>query len=139
MNDLRLHGEIGYTVQEKFSFLAGATINQYSGLKRNEKPWGLLPMEFTGALRWQVLKDLQFKSDLFFWDGSRYRSKSGSGKSKAAFDLNAGVEFSVLPKLNVWLQLNNIMNNRYERWNQYQVLGFNFLGGIVYSFSQPGK
>ncbi len=140
MNALRLHGEIGYTVQEKFSFLAGATINQYSGLEQNQKAWGLLPLEFTGALRWQVLKDLQFKSDLFFWDGPRYRFKSGkSGKSNPAFDLNAGVEFTVMPKLNLWLQFNNIMNNRYERWNQYQVLGFNFLGGIVYSFSQPGK
>jgi hypothetical protein len=140
LNSLRLHGEVGYTMQEKFSFLAGATINQFSGLRENEKAWGLLPLEVTGALRWQVLKDLQFKSDLFFWDGPRYRFKSGSsGKSKPAFDLNAGVEFPVMPKLNLWLQFNNILNNKYERWNQYQVLGFNVLGGIVYSFSQAGK
>ncbi len=139
MNSLRLHGEIGYTVQEKFSFLAGATINQFSGLKQNEKAWGLLPLEVTGALRWQLLKDLQFKSDLFFWDGPRYRFKSGSsGKSKPAFDLNAGAEFSIMPKLNLWVQFNNLLNNRYERWHQYQVLGFNVIGGIVYSFSQPG-
>jgi hypothetical protein len=140
MTSLRVHGEIGYTVQENFSFLAGATINQYSGLKENEKAWGLLPLELTGAVRWQVLKDLQLKSDLFFWDGPRYRFKTGQGgKSKPAFDLNAGVEFAVMPKLNLWVQFNNILNNRYERWNQYRVLGFNVLGGIVYSFSQPGK
>jgi hypothetical protein len=140
MNSLRLHGEIGYTIQEKFSFLAGATINKYSGLKQNEKPWGLLPLEVTGALRWQLLKDLQFKSDLFFWDGPQYRSKSGSSrKSNPAFDLNAGAEFAIMPKFNLWIQFNNLLNNRYERWNQYQVLGFNVIGGIVYSFSQPGK
>jgi hypothetical protein len=140
MKGLRLHGEIGYTVQEQFSFLAGATINQYSGLQENEKAWGLLPLEVTGALRWQLMKDLHLKSDLFFWDGARYKFKDNStGKSKPAFDFNAGVEFAIMPKLNLWVQFNNILNNRYERWKQYQVLGFNVMGGIVYSFSQAGK
>ncbi len=137
---LRLHGEVGYTVQEKFSLLAGTTISQYTGLEINEKAWGLLPLEVNGSLRWKVLKDLQFKADIFAWDGARYRNKSGfSQKSKPALDLNTGFEFTVIPKLNVWLQFNNVLNNRYERWNQYQVLGFNVLGGIVYSFSQTGK
>jgi len=49
-------------------------------------------------------------------------------------DLNAGVEFTVLPKLNLWVQFNNLLNNKYQRWNQYEVLGFNVLGGVVYSF-----
>lgn len=140
MKALRLHGEVGYTVQEKFSLLAGATISQYTGLQNNSKAWGLLPLEVTGSLRWQVLKDLQFKTDLFAWDGARYRNKAGSDqKSKAAFDLNTGVEFTVMPKLNLWVQFNNVFNNRYQRWNQYEVLGFNVLGGIVYSFAQTGK
>jgi hypothetical protein len=132
---LQIHGEVGYTFQEKLSFLAGATINKYSGLKQNAEAWGLLPVELTGSLRWQVLKDLQFKSDLFVWQGSRYVVKGRTiGKQKGAYDLNAGVEFTVMPKLNVWLQFNNILNNKYQRWNQYQVLGFNVLGGVVYSF-----
>ena len=140
MKALRLHGEVGYTVQEKFSLLAGATISQYTGLQNNAKAWGLLPLEVTGSLRWQVLKDLQFKTDLFAWDGARYRNKAGSDqKSKAAFDLNTGVEFTVMLKLNLWVQFNNVFNNRYQRWNQYEVLGFNVLGGIVYSFAQTGK
>ena len=140
MKALRIHGEVAYTAQEKFSFLAGATISQYTGLQENEKAWGLLPLEITGALRWQVLKDVNFKADLFAWDGARYRNKAGSDqKSKAAFDLSTGVEFTVMPKLNLWVQFNNVLNNRYERWNQYEVLGFNVMGGIVYSFSQTGR
>jgi hypothetical protein len=140
MRALKIHGEAGYTLQEKFSFLAGATVNRYSGLKDNAKAWGLVPLEVNGSLRWQVLKDLQFKSDVFLWDGPRFATKgSETTKLKEAYDLNAGVEFAVMPKLNLWLQFNNILNNKYERWNQYQVLGFNVMGGIVYSFSQPSK
>ncbi|MDB5248911.1 MAG: TonB-dependent receptor [Segetibacter sp.] len=140
MKALKLQGEVGYTFQERFSLLGGASINRYTGLKDNSKAWGLLPLEVTGSLRWQVLKDLQFKSDLFFWDGPRYVTKElQTARLKGAFDLNAGVEFTVIPKLNLWLQFNNVLNNKYERWNQYQVLGFNVLGGIVYSFSKTTK
>ena len=132
---LRISGEVGYTVQEKFSLLAGASINNFSGLEINDKAWGLLPLEITGSLRWQVLKDLQFKSDLFISNGALYRTKLGTKeRSGGAFDLSAGATFSVLPQLGVWLQFNNILNNKYERWHQYQVLGLNVLGGIVYSF-----
>ncbi|GEO07940.1 hypothetical protein [Segetibacter aerophilus] len=140
MRALKIHGEAGYTAQEKFSFLGGITISKYSALKENSKAWGLVPLELTGALRWQVLKDLQFKSDVFLWDGAQFVTKGGvTTKPKSAYDLNAGVEFTIMPKLNLWLQFNNILNNKYQRWNQYQVLGFNVIGGIVYSFSQPGK
>lgn len=135
MKGIRVHGELGYTVQEKFSFLAGATINQYSALQENTKAWGLIPMEINASLRWKVMKDFTVKSDIFFWDGANYRFKDLSyGKLKPAVDVNAGVEFKILPQLNGWVQLNNIFNNEYERWKQYPVLGFNVLAGVTWSF-----
>lgn len=135
-----LHGEIAYTQQEKFSFMGAATWNQYSVLTVNEEAWGLTPLEITGTLKWMVLKDLLVKSDIFFWDGPRYRTKElFTGKLKPAVDVNAGLEFAVLPNLDLWLQFNNILNNKYERWNQYEVIGFNVLAGIVFSFDDIRK
>lgn len=140
MKALKLHGEIGYTVQEKFSFLAGATFSRYSNLQVYDKPYGLLPVEVTGTLRWQVLKDLSVTSDVYFWDGPQYRSKSGgSFKQKPAIDMNLGLEVGITPKFSGWLQFNNMFNNDYQRWNQYRVLGFNVLAGVVYSFGQTAK
>ena len=140
LKDIRIHGEIGYTIRENFSLLAGASFNQYSNLKNNARAWGLLPLEINGALRWQLMKDVLIKSDVYFWDGAQYRNKSlDNQKLKPAFDLNAGIEFAVLPRFNIWLQMNNVFNNRYQRWNQYEVLGFNVLAGFVYSFGQTGK
>ena len=137
LNDIRIHGELGYTASEQFSLLAGASFNQYSGLSANEKAYGLLPIEINGALRYQVVKDILLKADAFFWDGTRYRTKVlQAGKLDPAFDLNAGAEFSFLPQWKAWLQFNNILNNKYERWKQYPVLGFNMLIGVVYSFGQ---
>lgn len=137
INDLRFHAELGYTVAEKFSLLAGVSYNRYSNLSNNDEAYGLLPLEINGSLRWQVVKDWWLKSDVFFWDGSQFRTKQlQSSKLDPALDLNAGVEFKILPQLNGFLQFNNVFNNKYQRWNQYQVLGFNMLGGVVYSFGQ---
>jgi hypothetical protein len=135
MKAFRLHGEMGYTEQEKISFTAGATFTSYNSLTVNQKVWGLLPLEATASLKWKLMKGLQLKSDLFVWDGAPYRDKALlAQKASAAADLNLGAEFSVMPRLNVWLQMNNVLNSKYQRWNQYSVLGFNVLGGVVYSF-----
>ncbi|MBS1729350.1 MAG: hypothetical protein JSS67_01090 [Bacteroidetes bacterium] len=139
MKGIRLHGELGYTWQEKLSLLAAATFNQYSGLEINDKAWGLTPFQLTGTLRWQIFKDFLVKGDIFFQDGAPYLdAMKESRKLDPAIDLNAGVEFTILPKLNAWVQLNNLFNNKYQQWNQYPVLGFNVQAGVIYSFSQLG-
>jgi hypothetical protein len=137
MKAIRIHPEIGYTQQEKFSFIASANITNYSGLEAYDRPFGLIPFELNGALRWQVMKDLHFKADGFFWGKSSYLVKGvEKGRLKPAVDLNTGIEFTIRPRLNLWVQFNNLLNSKYQRWNQYEVLGFNVLGGVVYSFSQ---
>lgn len=140
INVLTTGGEIGYNIEEKFSLTAGVKFNQFTGLADNEKAWGLLPLELNAALRLQVIKDLWLRGDLFAWSGSKYLKKDGDvGDSGSAFDLNAGLEFKVWKNLSLWAQFNNIFNNEYQRWNQYKVYGFNFVGGIIFSFAQKTK
>jgi hypothetical protein len=140
INVINMGGEIGVAIQEKFSWQASWQVNQYSGLKVNDKAWGLLPVELKSALRLQVVKDLWLKSDLFAWGGPKYQRADGSdGRLKGAFDLNAGLEFRITKALNLWAQFNNLTNKEYQRWNQYPVYGFNFAGGIVFSFAQLTK
>jgi len=131
---IKIHGEVGYSIQEKFSFIAGTTIYQFTK-STNDRPFGMLPMEITGTLKWQILKDLHVKSDLFIWDGAKYVAKNlSTEKLKGAIDFNLGAEYKIMPKLNLWLQFNNLLNNKYQRWNQYEVLSLNVIGGVVYSF-----
>jgi len=132
---VKIHGEVGYNIQEKFAFLAG--INVYQFTKSSfDKPFGLVPFEVTGTLKWMMLKDLYLKSNVFIWDGIKYLDKTTAQtfKQNAVVDLNAAVEYTIMPKLNLWLQFNNLLNSKYQRWNQYEVLGLNVVGGVVYSF-----
>ena len=136
LNIFQTHAEAEYRVGEKFS--AKGTFNwNIFNMHNQEKAWGLIPVELSTGLRWQVKEDLFIRADLWTWDGARYRGKNGeSFKGETGFDLNAGAEFKINKNFNVWLQMNNIMNNKYERWHQYEAFGFNILGGIVYSFNQ---
>ncbi len=134
---LQLHGEVEYTKGEQFSASASLNFNQFTKLQKEKKAWGMIPLELNAGLRWQLLKDLWLHADLWAWDGAQYRGKTGDAfKGDAGFDLNTGAEFRITKNFNLWIQLNNILNNKYERWHQYETFGFNILGGITYSFNQ---
>ncbi|MFT4204889.1 MAG: hypothetical protein QM610_13370 [Chitinophagaceae bacterium] len=135
MKDLRIHGELGYKVAETFSVLAGASINQYSNLNENEKAWGLLPFELNASMRWHVIPSVLIKSDVNFWTGGWSQDANYNPiKMKSVADWDAGVEWNIYKNWNVWLQCNNILNNKYQRWNQYRSLGTQVVGGIIYNF-----
>jgi hypothetical protein len=136
LNIFQTHAEAEYRFGEKFS--AKGTFNwNIFNIETQKRAWGLIPIELTTGLRWQVMHDLFLRADLWTWDGARYRGKNGESlKGETGFDLNAGAEFKINKNFSVWMQMNNIMNNKYERWHQYEVFGFNILGGIVYSFNQ---
>ena len=138
---VQFHGEIGWTQGEDFNWTTGITWNQYSKIKDQTRAYGLMPLELNSNLRVRVIKDLYLKADLFVFDGANYLAHESPGnfvatKGQGAFDLNAGMEFKITKALNLWFQMNNLFNSKYARWNQYQVYGFNFLGGIVFSFNQ---
>jgi hypothetical protein len=138
INQVHFGGEIGYTVGEKFSVISNLSINNYKA-KENAKAWGLLPLEWKTDLRLQVLKDLYVNSTLFAFDGPWSLTKAGRKNLGSAMDLSAGLEFKVVKNVKLWAQFNNILNREYQRWNQYPVYGFNFLGGVVFSFAQKNK
>jgi hypothetical protein len=137
MDQFQLGGEMGLTFGEQFSLISNLSINKYRKLEVNDKAWGLLPLEFTTKMRIQVLKDLFVTSDLFAFDGPWYQKTDGDAKQMdGALDLSAGAEFKILKNVKLWAQFNNIFNKEYQRWNQYPVYGFGFLGGVVFSFAQ---
>jgi hypothetical protein len=139
LEELAIGGELGYTVGEKFSLISNLSTNTYH-TKTNAKPWGLIPVEWKTTMRLQVLKDLYINSTLYTFDGPWSLNK---GKNKEnlppATDLSAGLEFKVYRNIKLWMQFNNIFNKEYQRWNQYPVYGFNFLGGVVFSFAQKSQ
>jgi len=52
----------------------------------------------------------------------------------AVFDIGGSGEYSFAPRLSLFLNINNLVNNKYERWQGYAAYGFNVYGGIRFKF-----
>lgn len=136
VQSFQVHAEFGVVQKEIFHFMAGLNINTYTGLKNNARAWGLIPMELTGSLRWQLFKDFWLKSDAFMWNGANFLDKGNKvDRMKPVFDLNAGLEFRITKQFNLWFDANNLLNNKYQRWKNYETYGMNLMGGIKFNFA----
>ena len=134
-NNLRIHGDISYINQDRFTLTAGLTLNGYTGFNNNGKAWNTVPMEFTSSLRWWAFKQVLLKGDFYMFGGGNYLAKNNAAKSfNGGTDLSAGMEFKVNKMFSAWLDVNNILNNKYERWHNYEVYGLNVLGGVRITF-----
>jgi len=50
------------------------------------------------------------------------------------FDINIGGEYRYTERLSGFVSFNNVIAQRYQRWNQYPAQRFNILAGLTYSF-----
>ncbi|MBC7534998.1 MAG: hypothetical protein H7258_04825 [Ferruginibacter sp.] len=135
MESLRIHGDISYIHQDKFTATAGLTLNGYTGLNVNEKAWHTVPMEFKASARWWILDQLLLKGDFYLFGAGKYRETDGKSRTfSSGSDLSAGAELKITKQFSAFLDVNNIFNNKYERWHKYEVYGLNLLGGVIFHF-----
>ena len=133
---LHLQANVSYTLQDKLNILGGITYKKFSDLTVQKEAFGLLPLEFNGSLHWKFSDKLSITSTLYAWDGAQAMDAQMSIKKlPAAADFSVGATYAVVKYAKFWLQLNNLLDNRYQRWNQYEVFGRNVVAGFVYSFS----
>ena len=104
-------------------------------MQDNAKAWNTLPVEFNASLRWWAYKQVMFKAD-FYAFGNGYHLLKGNtyAMNKPGNDLSAGAEFKINKRFSAWLDVNNILNNKYQRWHNYEVYGLNLVGGLKVSF-----
>ena len=135
MHNVRIHGDISYISQDKFTATANLTLNGYTGMQDNAKAWNTVPMEFTGSLRWWPFNKLLLKGDFYMFGGGHYLEEGNKSRTfSGGFDVSAGIEYKINKQFGAFINVNNIFDNRYQRWHGYEVYGLNLLGGIIIHF-----
>jgi hypothetical protein len=135
VDNLQIHGDMNFISQDKFTFTAGLDLNTYTGLLDNAKAWELIPLKLTGSLRWNAFKQVLIKGDILAFSGAKALLSDGSEKDlKGGTDLSAGAEFKINKQFSAWLDFDNVLNRKYERWNNYPVYGLQVIGGIIIHF-----
>lgn len=123
---------------EKISTEIGADLFQILKMRDEKKAWHFIPSLVNIGARWKPVKNLMLQSKVFAWEGPEIKLNNAgvSKKLPPVFDANLELDFRVSKWIVLWLQMNNIFNQQYERWNQYPVVGFQLIGGIRLNFEQ---
>lgn len=99
------------------------------------KAYGMLPFTLSAGLSWKPFKGFKARGTAFLWQGAMARTNTADDfRTKGAVDISLGLEYNLNKKWALWVDLNNIANTSYQRWNQYPSFGFNAIGGVRYSF-----
>ena len=135
---IHTQAELGFVLMDQLNLSTKLDVYNFINQETEAEPWHFIPLQLTVAMRWQPIKKVMIKSDLFAWQGAKYLKNTSGATDRllAVFDLNAGIEFSATKNISVWIQSNNIFNNVYQSWNNYPQLGFQILGGIRLTFDQ---
>ena len=97
---------------------------------------------------WQI-PDKQIKGDIIYsptnkLSMSAYLSLIGGLYARNAMgqpisidlntDVGGNIEYLLIPRLSIFLQVNNILNQKYQRWYGYEAYGTNIYGGLRLKF-----
>ena len=103
---------------------------------REFKAWGLPKLEGNfGAVYTALDGKAILKGNLYTADGIWFLDSEGTARrSEVLLDLNVGGSYYFSKNIGAFLDINNILNNRRERWRDYPTVGLNFLAGITARF-----
>lgn len=92
-------------------------------------------IDMTAYMRVRPISWLALGANLQALSGIKYFDVNGLRENiKPALNLSLSGQADVTKRIGVFLNLDNILNHKYQRWNQYEVYGFNIFGGIKVKF-----
>jgi len=137
-------GELKADFSQTVTFGINGTYSSYT--TDQQQAWNLPEIKVGASLDVKVTEKWFAGANLFFV-GDRYDRVFTPNLNditlfdtqvvtlKNYFDVNANVGYKYNERLTGFVRLNNIANQNYQRWVNYQVQGFQFLIGASYKFN----
>jgi hypothetical protein len=137
LNIVSLKGTLDFKMIKNLTVLASLGYNIYSG-GGISKAYHLPVFESNFTVMYRV-KQLLLKSEIYFNSGVPYFDiLSQSDESlNSLFDLNLFASYwfgEVKQNIGVFAEVNNILNNKNQRWYLYPQIGFNARAGVLVKF-----
>ena len=101
-------------------------------LQTQEKPWHLPTLSVNAGLSYKgLVKGLTLRGEVFFQNALPVKASDGTPDNlNTLLDLNASADYHFSKNLGAFVQINNMLNNRYQRWQYYPMIGLNAVAGI---------
>jgi hypothetical protein len=135
VNSVNIHGSVSFTAIENLELGATIDVNTYSP-DTLAAAWYLPNFEMNINAKYRLLDDkLTLTGELYNAGGISYLDENSDQKNTGVlFDLNFGAAYQINDKIGVFLDLNNVTNQQFQRWYKYPNFGFNMMGGITVKF-----
>ncbi|TXB61593.1 hypothetical protein [Phaeodactylibacter luteus] len=132
---ITIKGSLTAPLFEGFEIIGAFSQNIYD-LDNEEKPWHLPALTVNVGGRYTTLENkLTVRGDFFLENGVPFVNAEGEADNlNALFDVSLGAEYYFSERFGGFVQLNNLANNRRERWFRYPTFGINALAGIMVRF-----
>jgi hypothetical protein len=142
VNIVNIRGTVIYKPIKALELTGTISQNAYS-LKKEDRAWGLPSLDVNVLAKYWAIPDVaNIKANLFVQNGVNVKDPTlvsatnltGATRLDGLLDLNVGAEYWFSKNIGAFLDLNNVLNFKRERWLNYPGFGFNFLGGITARF-----
>jgi hypothetical protein len=134
VNVISVQANLRYQVNTTFSVGLNALFNGFTPTDEKEV-WHEPGMRLNADFLLRPVPELSITGYLSVIDGIRAINNLGQTvNARGVFDLGAGLEYTFIPRLGAFININNILNNRYERWLGYPSYGFNIYCGLRLKF-----
>jgi hypothetical protein len=132
--------ELAYDFSKEVTFLTNIQFDNFE-LTNQSEAWNLptLQASFTGKYKshkWYATTNIFYvneRKDLLY-NTAFPSSTNGFQNLKAFADINLNGGYHINNQVSVFLKLNNVLNNNYQRFANFDVQGFQVLGGVTYKF-----
>lgn len=139
-----VQGQIRYLGIENLNLGLKLQFQGYS-LDTQSEPWELPNLTSSVHADYKMLQEkLILGTDWFFVGGRKglattLQSLTNIQQTErvdldAYVDLNLNATYMITPKWAAFVQANNLLNNNYDRFTDYQTQGFTVLGGVMFKF-----
>ncbi|HMG15374.1 MAG TPA: hypothetical protein VK590_08015, partial [Saprospiraceae bacterium] len=131
-----INGTLILDVAQGLSFTGNVGYNIYTPDKQKEA-WHLPSLEANFGAVLNALNDkMRIKAELYVADAGKYKvyESQKAENLNMLLDLSFEVAYRFSEKFGVFFQLNNLPNNKYQRWYNTPTYGLNVLGGLTARF-----
>lgn len=134
-NSVNIHGSVLFSAIENLEVGGTIDVNTYS-MDSLAAAWHLPNLELNVNAKYHLLDDkLTLRGELYNAGGISYLDANNDAVNTGTlFDLNLGADYQVTEKLGIFLDLNNVTNQKFQRWNNYPNFGFNMMAGFTLKF-----
>ncbi len=130
-----IQGTLKLQPTKELTILGTLSQNIYT-LERETSAWGLPELEGNFSAIYTLLDgQASLRANAYVADRIAFRNDEGRILSgQGLFDIGVGGSYYFTDNIGVFLDINNMLNNKRERWLNYPMYGLNVLGGITARF-----